>query len=937
MLNSYSKSKYFLLFLLFSIGVIYSLPNFYGEDYAISVNYTGMREGDNKARLQSKLEKILKEKDLTYKSINSKSENSALIRFEDSNIQIAAKEALRNELNRSYVVALSLAPAMPSFLEKIYASPVNLGLDLRGGVHFLMEVDVTGVTSQYVDSVLNELRGRLREQKVRYLTLTEGENYTIDLSFDSENARDKAFDLFASTEVSRSWEFTKDKFINIEKESTVYTIKAILYPSKINEIRSRTIEQTILTLRNRVNELGVSEALVQRHGQSRIVIELPGVQDTARAKEILGKTATLEFRLVDDQHEVNVNTLKRPPVGSKVYYDRNGIPSLLKKRIVLTGEAITGALAESDMDGRPSVKLNITGPAVNLFKKVTKDNINKLLAVVYVEKKSSLPDESGRITHYSEETIISKAVIRSQLGNTFSITGLKRAESQSLALLLRSGAMPAQVSVVEERTIGPSLGAENIELGLLSMEIGIAAVFLAMVLYYSLFGVIANLALCVNVAFLLALLSMIGATLTLPGIAGIVLTVGMAVDANILIFERIREEMRQGVSPQMSIHRGFDRAFSTIVDSNLTTLIAGIVLFSIGSGPVKGFAVTLSLGIVTSVFTSVVYSRALVNMCYGGKRNLKSLPLGIELFKQNSKFNFMGKFTTKVTALLSVCLVVTSLSLVFVKGINFGLDFTGGTLIEARFEDNLDTETIRKKIDSHPTFIDAKVSSFSTSSDILVKFPNKGNLSNELIKQHLAELFGKSINILRIEFVGAEVGDELAEQGFLAMLVAMLAILIYIAFRFEYRFAVSSVIALIHDPIIILGLFAALQLEFDMSSLAAILAVIGYSLNDTIVVFDRVRENFKTMRNSTTREIMNASINQTLSRTIMTSALTALVLIALYIYGGDSLHSFSSALLVGVMVGTYSSIFIAGTIAIYLGLNKEDLLAKTKKMPKEVV
>lgn len=630
MLNKYSKGKNIFLLLALVIGVLYALPNLYGEDYAVQLSQITVKELYSEEKLKEEITTVLEENNIEPLGMEF-SNKKVLIRLPSSKVQITAKDILKERFGGNYSVALNLAPAIPSYLSSLNASPVSLGLDLRGGVHFLLEVDFNTVLVNNIESSMGLVKSQLREAKLRYLGINPLEKNGFVLHFADEARRDKAVNKLSSNfEFMQDFELIKaSSGENLDEDQEVeYSLKAVMRQSAINKLRNYTIEQSITTLRNRVNELGVSEALVQRQGLDRIVVELPGVQDTARAKEILGKTATLEFRLVDEENSFAASSYKRVPPGSKLYHNKQGLPVLLKKRVILTGDSIVGATASYDNDGKPVVNLTISGPSVGLFKKVTRDNIGKRLAVVYIEKRADI-DSSGANRAITDETVVSAAVINSVLGSRFMITGFELSEAQALSLLLRSGSMPAQVSIVEERTIGPSLGQENIELGLLSMEIGLGLVFVFMLIYYSVFGLIANIALMINVVFLVSLLSLIGATLTLPGIAGIVLTVGMAVDANVLIFERIREELREKVAVQMSIYRGFERAFATIVDSNLTTLIAAIVLFSVGSGPVKGFAVTLSLGILTSVFTSVVYSRALVNIFYGSGKRLKKLPIGI--------------------------------------------------------------------------------------------------------------------------------------------------------------------------------------------------------------------------------------------------------------------------------------------------------------------
>lgn len=486
-----------------------------------------------------------------------------------------------------------------------------------------MEVDVNGALDRYVDSALGELRTLMRENKVRYNRLHKLKTELgVKMTFDSESRLKQAMGL-----INKSF---RDYDLVQKRDDRGYQLTCRIKQVRLQELKNATVEKSITTLRNRVNELGVAEAVVQRQGTNHIVVELPGIQDTARAKDILGKTATLAFFLeaeeAGEQRNVNI-----APAGTKWYTDRNGRPILLSKRVILTGDSIIGAMVGADgQTGQPAVHVNVANKGLAIWQKATSDNVGKGLGVIYQETKTDfvkINDEIIKKTR-TDESLISFATIRSPLGGRFQITGLSLVEAQDLSLLLRAGSLPAIVTIVEERTVGPSLGQENIKLGKISIAVGLALVLLCMVLYYSVFGVIANLALVINVILLVAILSLVGATLTLPGIAGIVLTIGMAVDANVLIFERIREELRAGVSTQAAIYSGFERALTTIVDANLTTLIVAIILFSVGTGPVRGFAVTLSIGILTSMLTAIVGTRAMVNLLYGG-RNVQKLRVGI--------------------------------------------------------------------------------------------------------------------------------------------------------------------------------------------------------------------------------------------------------------------------------------------------------------------
>ena len=542
------------------------------------------------------------------------------IRFNDEETQLRAQSIVKESLGRNYVVALNLAPATPDWLIKFGAEPMSLGLDLRGGVHFLMEVDMEAAIEKAEDRYISDLRSFLREKKVRYKTITHNKTGGLLIRFKDDTEYNKGQSLLA------------DNFddLDVESESSEdeFSLIAVIREEVLLETQRLALQQNITTLRKRVNELGVAEPVIQRQGLKRVVVQLPGVQDTARAKAILGATATLEFRLVDEEHEPQEAVDGRPPAGSKLYYERNGLPILLKKQIMLTGDSIINAASGFDtLTGGPDVTITLDGKGAKKMSRGTRDNVGKRLAVVFIEYKMETIKQDGDIIKEKEivEEVINAAVIQEQLGKRFHITGLDSSEeAKNLALLLRAGALAAPIYIIEERTVGPSLGQDNIDKGFDSVVIGFVLVLIFMAIYYKVFGLIADIALSLNLVLIIAMLSLLQATLTLPGIAGIVLTVGMAVDANVLIFERIREEIRNGNTPQASIHAGYEKAFSTIADANITTLIAALMLFSFGTGPIQGFAVTLSLGIISSMFTAIMVSRGLVNLIYGGK-NLNKL------------------------------------------------------------------------------------------------------------------------------------------------------------------------------------------------------------------------------------------------------------------------------------------------------------------------
>ncbi len=604
---NFPRWKYFLLIGLFLISLIYALPNLYGEDPAVQLS--GLQ--GNKVTLETveQVKALLKEANIAAKSIAIAQEGTLLVRFSATETQLKAKEVIKQGLKEKYSVALNLAPATPHWLQVLGARPMKLGLDLRGGVHFLMEADIDSVVTRRLESYYREIPKTLREGKIRFSKIARANVDSLKITFAKKEERNQALTLLQKS----GMELT---FVTEDKEGESLLLGELSLAS-LKTIRNETLDQTLLTLRNRVNELGIAEALVQRHGNNRIVVELPGIQDTAYARDILGKTATLKFLMEDSEHPIQGILNGHPVIGSKVYFTREGAPVLLKTQPILTGEAINSASTGQDRDGRPVVNIRLGGD-ISLFLKTTLENIKKRMAVVYVEIKEGKPVES----------VISLATIQGPLGSQFQITGFSAVEAREVALLLRAGALPVTLSIIEESIVGPSMGQENITKGIISVVVGLGLVLIFMALYYSVFGIIADIALFANLVLLLALMSLIGATLTLPGIAGIVLTLGMAVDANVLIFERIREELRLGMSPQSSIHRGYEYAFATILDSNLTTLIVGVILFVIGTGPIKGFAVTLCIGILTSLLTAITGSRAIVQLLYG-KRSLKRLSVGV--------------------------------------------------------------------------------------------------------------------------------------------------------------------------------------------------------------------------------------------------------------------------------------------------------------------
>jgi preprotein translocase subunit SecD len=595
-----------------AIAALYALPNLYGEDPAIQI--TGARGASVDMSTLDTVTEALNKEQLTQKSIALEN-GSILVRFNDTDTQLNARDVISQALGRDSIVALNLAPATPDWLETIGAAPMKLGLDLRGGVHFLMEVDMDAAMEKLVAQQEEAFRSELREERIRYRAIRPLGTEAVEVLL-----RD-AEQLASAKKVL---ELKHPDMVIVDSDSNGrFTLVARFSDARLQEIRNYAVEQNITILRNRVNELGVAEPLVQRQGASRIVVELPGVQDTARAKEILGATATLEFREVDSKADLAAAASGRVPAGSEIKLDRDGRPAVLKKRVILGGASITDASSSVDEYGRPQVNISLDSEGGSKMSAFSRQNIGKLMATVFAEyKDSGKRTPEGKVILDKHEEVINQATIQSALGRNFRITGIdSAAEAHNLALLLRAGALIAPISIVEERTIGPSMGQQNIDMGIKACITGLLAVMIFTLIYYRKFGLIANCALMANIVLIVGVMSMIpGATMTLPGIAGIVLTVGMAVDANVLIFERIREELRDGRSPQQAIHQGYANAFSTIADANITTLLTAIILFAVGTGAIKGFAVTLSIGILTSMFTAIVGTRCIVNLMYGGKR-----------------------------------------------------------------------------------------------------------------------------------------------------------------------------------------------------------------------------------------------------------------------------------------------------------------------------
>lgn len=611
MLNRYPLWKNLLVLGIVALGFIYSAANLYAPDPAVQISGNSSSLVISEATI-NKAKAALDAGEIEYFG-EAFSDKNALIRLRDKGDQLPAKDLIKQAMGDDYVVALNLAPTTPEWLNNLGASPMKLGLDLSGGVHFLMEVDTDAVVNARLESIQQLAKTVLREERLRYKSLVVTKDRQLLARFADEDTRNKA--------ASRLRREYQQFFFQSSEESDGFVVAGAMNDNAIKEIEDYAVNQNLTTLRNRVNELGVSEPIVQRQGRNRIVVELPGVQDTAEAKRIIGKTANLEFRL-----EAEPNAL----LSSKENFafrneDHHLGSAFLERRVVINGESVTRAQASFDSEtSQPQVNITLNSEGGTAMYRATVKNVGRRLGVLFIEYKTRTQDASGNLLEKPiqviEKKIISLATVQSALNAEFRITGLDNtAEASELALLLRAGALAAPMQFVQESTIGPSLGAENIALGVKSVQLGLLLVLIFMLVYYKVFGFAANIALAVNLVLLIAVMSLFGATLTLPGIAGIVLTVGMAVDANVLIFSRVKEELKNGLSPQQAINSGFDRAFTTILDANLTTLIVAVILYGIGTGPVKGFAITLAIGILTSMFTAIIGTRSIINLIYGGR------------------------------------------------------------------------------------------------------------------------------------------------------------------------------------------------------------------------------------------------------------------------------------------------------------------------------
>jgi SecD/SecF fusion protein len=801
----------------------------------------------------------------------------------------------------------SVLDRLPSWVPD---KPMTLGLDLQGGSHILLQVDRNDLVNERMEASRDDIRTMLRDAKIGYTGLSAS-GHTVQVRITEANDVDAAktalepllapisSGLFSGSTIA---EFSLD-------EPEPGLLRFTLTDEGINYRLSSAATQSIEVVSRRINELGTNEPVVQRQGADRILVQVPGLQDPARLKEILGQTAKLTFQMVDSSMPVEEAIQGRPPAGSTVMYSNDDPPEayLIENRVIVSGENLVDAQATFDQrTSEPVVSFRFDSKGAARFGQATQQNVGRLFAIVL------------------DDHVISAPQIREPiLGGTGQISGNFSVESANdLAVLLRAGALPADLTIVEERTVGPSLGHDSIQAGAIAAGIAAVLVLVFMVVAYGSLGIIANLALIANIAMIIAILSVLGATLTLPGIAGIILTMGMAVDSNVIIFERVREERRQGRSLVQALDSGFQRALATVVDANVTTFIAAAILFWLGSGPVKGFAVTLGIGIVTTVFTAYTLTRWMIAMWLRRTRPTE-LPRAVKFVPDQTRIGFMR--LRKYAYGFSILMTVATVVLFTTVNMNYGIDFRGGSIIEAQSKGPVaDAGDVRERL-SDLNLGDVQVQQFGSERDLLIRIEGQDGGDNAeqsaVAKARLA--LEADYDFRRVEVVGPTISSELARDATIGILASLVAMLIYIWIRFEWQFGLGAIISTVHDVIAMVFIYVALGLEFNLTSIAAILTIVGYSINDTVVVYDRVRENLRKYKKMPLSELLDLSMNQTLSRTLLTGVTTLLSLVALYLFGGEVIASFTFAMIFGILFGTYSSVFVAAPLLIFFKLRPE--------------
>ncbi len=806
----------------------------------------------------------------------------------------------------------NILSAMPDWFPK---NKIVLGLDLQGGSHLLLQVNREEIISERIKNLRRDARSILaNEYSIGNLITTKKDGIIIELT--DPTRLDAAIEALKTLQVPISDSLFAGgavQEIEIDKREDG-KIEITLTKEGIDQRVSSLVTQSIEVIRKRIDELGTTEPVIQRQGVDRVLVQVPGFDDSARLKELISKTARLTFHMVYSGLTPEQARIQGLPVGTIILPSQDGGEELIYEDVALGGESLVDAQPGfNPQTNQPIVTFRFDTRGAIIFGEITAENVGRRFAIVL------------------DNEVITAPVIQSPIpGGTGQIEGSFTPQSANdLAVLLRAGALPATLDIIEERTVGPSLGADSVAAGLMAGIVGAIGVILFMLIAYGRFGVIATISLLINITLILGALSMLGATLTLPGIAGIVLTIGMAVDANVLIFERIREEMTAGRSVYQAIEAGFKRALTTIVDANVTTLIAAVILFFLGSGPIQGFAVTLSLGIVSTLFTAYLVTLFLVSRYYAIFRPKKLKIQLLRIIPDGTKIPFMD--WRKIAITISTIAIIGSLGLFFIQGLNLGIDFKGGSAIEVQAKNgDADIAEIRSRL-SGLNLGDVSVQGFGTPKDVLIRIeeqPGGDSAQQEAVKAVYQALGETDYEIRRTESVGPTVSGELAVAGAIAVFSALGAVLVYIWFRFEWQFAIGAIIALFHDVILTIGLYSLAGLEFNLSSIAAILTIVGYSLNDTVVVYDRVREKLRKYKKMEIKQLLNFAINMTLSRTVLTSITTLIALLSLVIFGGEVIRGFTISMTWGVLVGTYSSIFIAAPVLLYLKVKSREDIAK---------
>ncbi len=785
---------------------------------------------------------------------------------------------------------------------------MTLGLDLQGGSHILLAVDQKDLIAERLQATRDDIRTLLRDAKIGYTGLS-GTDRTVQVRISEANEVEKAKEALATlVQPVSTGLFTGGSISELALQEPEQGLLRYSLTDDGLEYRMRNaVTQSIEVISKRINELGTTEPIVQRQGTDRILVQVPGLQDPQRLKDLIGQTAKLTFQMVDVSMSVQEAVNGRPPAGSSVLYstDDPPVPYLVENRILVSGENLVDAQATFDQrTSEAVVSFRFDAKGAARFGQATQQNVGRPFAIVLDNEVISAPRINEPI-----------------LGGSGQISGNFTSESANdLAVLLRAGALPVDLTIVEERTVGPSLGADSISGGKFASLIAGILVVGFMIVAYGTLGVIANVALAANVALIIAILSILGATLTMPGIAGIVLTVGMAVDSNVIIYERVREERRLGRSLVQSLDSGFARALATIVDANFTTFIAAVILFYLGSGPVRGFAITLAIGIITTVFTAFTLTRWLIAI-WLRRAKPKELPRGmIQFVPDDTTLPFMSwrRYAFALSAALSIAATI----LFFTIEMNYGIDFRGGTSIEIQAKQgSSNSAEVRERL-SELNIGDVQVQDFGSNRDLLIRIESQGlgDSGEQGVVDKVRSELEDQYEFRRVESVGPTVSSELAFNGTLGVVASLVAMLIYIWFRFEWQFGAGAVIATIHDVTMMIGLYVLTGIEFNLTSIAAILTIVGYSINDTVVVYDRVRENLRKYKKMPIEQLLDLSMNQTLTRTILTGVTTLLALTALYLFGGEVIQSFVFAMIFGILVGTYSSIFVAGPLLILFRL-----------------